>query len=224
MIKPLHYLTFICLLCCAVPAFAQQTNFYVSPHVSTQGLGVDLKLSPLKGFNIRAGASAMNLSTEIPYTVREQTADAEVKVDMGNAHLLLDVHPFIKSNSFARKFLVTAGMAYFWELSGDAEADYTATYDFGGNVGIQSMPVKLTGAVEWKKYAPYLGFGFENPAPKRRVNVGFALGAYYLGKPSVNVNTSEDLPDAERDKQQFRDNVRKITFLPVLQFNLNIRI
>ena len=35
----------------------------------------------------------------------------EVDVNMRNAHLMFDVHPFVKSNSFAQKLLFTAGAA-----------------------------------------------------------------------------------------------------------------
>ena len=211
------------LLFFAVQANAQN-QFYVSPHVSTQGLGAEFKYSPQPAFNIRAGISALSLNFNTDYTVRSEPADLEVDVDMANAHLLFDWHPFVKSDGFGRKFLLTAGAAYFWKDQGDGVARYKGTYDYQG-VPIPSGEVgELYGTAKWNSLAPYLGFGFENPTPKKRVNVGFALGAYYMGDPKVTVTGTKFLEDTSEDEREFRENISRFKFLPVLQVNLNIRL
>lgn len=203
-------------------ALAQHSSFYISPHVATQGLGLELKFAANPGLNIRAGASVLDFSFSTKYTVREQPADAEVDVDLANAHLMLDVHPFIKSNSFAQKFLLSAGAAYFWKDGGNALATYPGDYIYEDFSIPSEMVGELNGVVHWKKITPYFGLGFENPLPKKRVNLGFALGAYYIGKPDVEVTGTKFLEDTENDEAEFRDHVSRYRFLPVLQINLNI--
>ena len=202
--------------------FAQHSSFFISPHVSTQGLGLEFKFAPQPGFNLRSGASVLDFSFNTRYTMRSAPANAKVEVDLANAHLLFDVHPFIKSNSFAQKFLLSAGAAYFWKDGGNALATYSGDYIFEDYTVPSDMIGELSGVVRWKKIAPYFGMGFENPLPKRRVNIGFALGAYYIGKPDVEVTGTKFLEDAESDEVEFREHVSRYPFLPVLQINLNI--
>jgi hypothetical protein len=205
-------------------AIAQKSRVHISPNISTQGPGIDFKYALLPGFNIRTGASSLSFDFDTKYTVNELPADAHVNVDLGNAHLLLDVHPFISTASFAQKFLITAGAAYFWKDQGDAMAVYN------GNIQIQDLSVpgvalgELYGLVKWKKVTPYMGIGFENPLPKHRLNMGFAIGAYYMGKPEVTVTGTKFLTDTAEEERQFRENVSDYRFLPVLQLTLNIGI
>ncbi|WP_432712527.1 hypothetical protein [Pedobacter sp.] len=217
-------LLLLCGLLCTNVAFAQHTQFYFSPHAATQGFGAELKFVPQPGLNIRGGASLLHLKFNTSYTVREEPADARVKVDLANLHLMFDVHPFISSTTFARKFLLTAGMAYFWEDEGNAIARYKGTYHYEGLEMAAEEVGELYGNVAWKKAAPFLGFGFENPHPRNKVNIGFALGAYYMGKPEVTVTGTKYLTDTESDEAEFRENVSNFRFLPVLQLNLNIAL
>ncbi|MEJ5961349.1 hypothetical protein [Pedobacter immunditicola] len=205
-------------------AFAQHSSFFISPHVATQGLGLEFKFAPQPGLNFRAGASVLKFQFNTDYTVRAQPANAEVDVDLANAHLMLDVHPFIKSDSFAQKFLLSAGAAYFWKDGGNALATYPGDYIYEGFTIPSEMVGELYGEVRGNKIAPYFGLGFENPLPKKRVNIGFALGAYYIGKPDVDVTGTKFLEDTESDEAEFRDNVSRFRFLPVLQINLNFAL
>lgn len=201
---------------------AQQSSFFISPHVATQGLGLELKFAPQPGLNFRAGASVLNFDFNTNYTVRAEPADAKVDVDIANAHLMFDAHPFVKSESFARKFLLTAGAGYFWRDGGKAIATYNGDYYYEGYTIPNDMIGELYGEVHWNKIAPYFGLGFENPLPRKRVNLGFALGAYYTGKPNAEVTGTKFLEDSENDEAEFREQVSRLRFLPVLQINLNI--
>jgi len=206
----------------ASQVFAQQSSLFISPHVSTQGLGLELKFAPQPGMNFRTGASILDFHFNTDYTVREQPADAAVNVDLANAHLMFDVHPFIKSNSFAQKFLLSAGAAYFWKDGGNALATYPGDYTYEVFTIPSEMVGELYGEVHWNKISPYFGLGFENPLPKKRINVGFALGAYYFGQPDVEVTGTKFLEDTESDEAEFREHVSRYRFLPVVQINLNI--
>ena len=201
-----------------------QESVYLSAHLSTQGPGLDIKYVPKPGFNLRAGASMLPISFNTSYTVRSQPADAAVDVDIANAHFMIDWHPFIQSASFSRKILLSTGAAYFWKSRGDAIVTYDGTFDYqdveipGNEVG------ELYANIQWNKIAPYLGIGFENPNPKHRLNVGFAIGAYYMGEPAVEVTGTRFLIDTESDEQELRENVSPYQFLPVVQVNLNFRL
>lgn len=218
----------LCLILVAFAAWTAQAqaqqNLYISGHLSTQGPGLELKYSPQPGINLRTGLSMLSLHFNTSYTVRNEPADTEVDVDLANAHLLFDWHPFIASESFSRKLLLTAGAAYFWKDRGEALAKYRGAYVENGIEIPEGEVGELYGTVQWKKFAPYLGIGFENPAPKKRVNVGFAIGTYYMGKPDVEVTGTKFLSDTENDEREFRETVAHYRWLPVVQVNLNVRL
>ena len=215
------------LVCCSIFTLSSvkaQQKVYLSAHLSTQGPGLELKYVPQPGFNLRAGASMLHIAFNTSYTVQSRPADAEVDVDLANAHFMVDWHPFIKSESFSSKILFTAGAGYFWKSRGDAVVTYDGTFQYD-EVEIPANEVgELYGSIQWNKFAPYLGIGFENPRPKNRVNVGFAIGTYYMGEPTVEVTGTKYLTDTESDEQELRENVSPYQFLPVVQVNLNIRL
>lgn len=221
--KNVIFAMFCCVILWLSPVKAQQ-NVYLSAHLSTQGPGLEVKYVPQPGFNLRAGASMLPLAFNTSYTVQSRPADAAVDVEIANAHLLVDWHPFIKSDSFSSKILLSTGAAYFWKSRGDAVVTYDGPFDFN-DVEIPANEVgELYGSIQWNKVAPYFGFGFENPRPKNRVNVGFAIGTYYMGEPTVEVTGTKYLTDTESDEQELRENVSPYQFLPVVQVNLNFRL
>ncbi|WP_432709556.1 hypothetical protein [Pedobacter sp.] len=215
------------LICCSIFTLSSvqaQQNVYLSAHLSTQGPGLEVKYVPQPGFNLRAGFSMLPFSFNTSYTVHSRPADAAVDVDVANAHFMVDWHPFIKSESFSRKILLSTGAAYFWKSRGEAVVTYNGTFEFD-DMEIPANEVgELYGRIQWNKFAPYLALGIENPRPKNRVNVGFAVGAYYMGEPSVEITGTKYLTDTESDEQELRENVSPYQFLPVVQVNLNIRL
>jgi hypothetical protein len=226
------FLSFFLLL--GVQANAQETNMqidsalrpkaYISAHVSTQGLGLELKLSPKPEYNIRVGASILPFEFNTVYTVSSQPTDVDMKADFANAHLMFDWHPFLNENSLSRKVVITAGAAYFWKAQGDAVVSYRGVYNYG-DIQIPSEDLgQLFGTVKWNKVAPYLGFGFENAFPSRKFNIGFAVGAYYMGAPDVSLTGTKFLVRNNANEAQFRDNMSYYQVMPVVQINLNFAL
>jgi len=203
---------------------ALRNQFYISAHAGTQGLGLNLKFAPVPAFKIRAGASILPIEISSVYSVRKQPTNLDLNAKFSNAHLMFDWHPFINENSFSRKVIVTAGAGYFWEAQGDAVVTYNGVYNYG-DIQIPSDDLgQLIGNVTWNQIAPYAGIGFENPFPAKRVNVGFAVGAYYMGKPDATLTGTKFLSANQSNEAQFEKNMSGYKLLPVIQVNLNIRL
>ncbi|MEJ7560397.1 MAG: hypothetical protein WKF66_18965 [Pedobacter sp.] len=193
----------------------------LSATIATQGVGLDVKFSPTPQFGVRVGASILPISGGGVYKVRSEPTDVDFDVNFANAHLMFDWHPFLKESGLSRKVVVTAGAGYFWEAKGDVVVSYRGTYKYG-DILIPSTDLgQLYGSVEWKKVAPYLGFGFENAFPAKKFNVGFALGAYYLGEPDATLTGTNYLSQNTSNSQQLQKNMSYYRFMPVLQVNLN---
>jgi hypothetical protein len=193
----------------------------LSATIATQGVGLDVKFAPVPKFAVRVGASILPISGGGVYKVRSEPTDVDFDVKFANAHLMLDWHPFLKETGLSRKVVVTAGAGYFWEAKGDVVVSYRGTYKYG-DILIPSEDLgKLYGNVEWKKVAPYLGFGFENVFPAHKFNVGFAVGTYYLGEPDATLTGTNYLAQNTSNSQQLQKNMSYYRFMPVLQVNLN---
>ncbi|MET3112953.1 hypothetical protein AAKU52_000672 [Pedobacter sp. CG_S7] len=201
-----------------------RNKFFISAHAATQGLGLELKYAPIAKYNIRVGASILPIKWNAVYNVRSEPTDLDLNADFANAHLMLDWHPFINETSFSRKVIVTAGAAYFWKAQGDAVVTYRGVYNYG-DIEIPSADLgQLMGSVKWNKVAPYLGIGFENPYPTKKFNIGFAIGAYYMGEPDVSLTGTKFLVRNQSNEAQFRKNMSNYTFMPVVQINLNFAL
>ena len=193
----------------------------LSATIATQGVGLDIKFAPIPKFAVRVGASILPIKGGAVYKVRSEPTDVDFDVKFANAHLLFDWHPFLNETGLARKVVVTAGAAYFWEAKGDVVVSYRGTYKYG-DILIPSADLgQLYGSVEWNKVAPYLGFGFENVFPSKRFNVGFAVGTYYLGEPEATLTGTNYLSQNSSNQQQLQKNMSYYRFMPVLQVNLN---
>jgi hypothetical protein len=203
---------------------ALRNQFYITANVGTQGLGLELKFAPVPAFKIRGGASILPLEVNTVYSVRSEPTNLDLKAEFSNAHVMFDWHPFVNEKSFSRKVIVTAGAAYFWKAEGDAVVSYRGVYNYG-DIEIPSEDLgQLIGNLKWNKAAPYLGIGFENPFPTKKINVGFAIGAYYLGEPDVSLTGTKFLSRNESNEEQFRKNMSGYSLMPVLQINLNFAL
>jgi hypothetical protein len=203
---------------------AMRNKFSITATVATQGLGLDLKFAPVPAFKIRGGASILPLELSTVYSVRTEPTDLDLEADFANAHLMFDWHPFINEKSLSRKVIVTAGAAYFWKAQGDAVVSYRGVYNYG-DIQIPSEDLgQLVGNVKWNKVAPYLGIGFENPFPSKKLNIGFAVGAYYMGEPDVSLTGTKFLVRNESNEAQFKENMSGYSLLPVVQININFAL
>ncbi|MEJ2883461.1 hypothetical protein [Pedobacter sp. GR22-6] len=200
---------------------AARSKVILSAHVSTQGVGLDIKYAPTPVFGVRVGASVLPISGQSVYSIRQEPTDVDFDVDFANAHLLFDWHPFLKEKGLSPKVVVTAGAGYFWKREGNVVVSYRGTYKYG-DILIPSEDLgQLTGNVEWHKVAPYLGFGFENVFPRNKFNLGFAVGTYYMGAPDATLVGTKFLSANTSNEAQLKKNMSYYRFLPVLQVNFN---
>lgn len=193
----------------------------LSATASTQGLGADVKVSFVPQFGVRAGVSILPFNWQTVYTGRSEPTDLNLEADFANAHLMFDWHPIADRNNLMDQLVVTAGAAYWWKDQGTAVISYRGTYKYGDILVPSDDLGQLTGRVEWKKVTPYIGFGLENVLTTSKVNLGFAIGTYYMGEPDATLTGTKMLAANTSNSEQFQKNMSFYRFLPVLQVNLN---
>ncbi len=140
---------------------------------------------------------------------------------IGLAQADLRWHPFRRSSLF-----VTAGVGYTWHPSIGFVITANDKLNLGGleltpeDVGTISLGVR------WHPVVGYAGWGFGRAIPRRRIGVGFEMGVYYLGRPTVQLdyegflettNLSEQVPVVERNLSNYR-------YLPSVSLTVSYRL
>jgi hypothetical protein len=128
--------------------------------------------------------------------------------------MISTVQAGLRWNPFRRgSFFLVAGVGYTWPPALNVVISANDKLNLGG---LELTPedvgtVRL--GVRWHPVVGYAGWGFGRAIPRRRVSVGFEMGVYYLGKPSIQLdyegflettNLNEQVPVVERNLSNYR--------------------
>lgn len=162
---------------------AQATDVGISVDAGTTGIGghVSLPLSP--SVNVRAGMNYLSHT----FKRNAGSVDYDLTLKLHTVDLLADW--YVVSGS---QFRISAGAVYNGN-SFDAFAlpDSAGNFTLNGRTYSAAQVGKLSGKIDFRKTAPYLGIGWGNPVSggsKWRVNAD--LGGTFHGKAKVRlINT-----------------------------------
>jgi hypothetical protein len=209
---------------------AAQADVGLGMRVGTHGYGADLDIGIVEKLNIRFGYNLLTYSD----TVDDTDVVYDGDLDMRNASVLLDWHPF------AGGFRVSFG-AVGPGLTLDVVGKPTGgTYEIGDSTYTAAQIGSLNGQIKFaNSVAPYVGIGYGNVVDKNhRVTFLFDLGVAYIGKSEVNLSATcgptlsaaqcnsfqaQIAPDLATEQQEMADSVGAVEFWPVIQIGLGIR-
>lgn len=224
------------LVCTASSVFAETTstpasntffdNTGLSLKVGTAGAGIDLTYSVNPSFKVRAGYSTANGTR----TVNSSDMNQRGKLDLNNADLLADYYPW------AQGFRLTGGVNVV-NVNFKGHAEKTAA----GYIYINGMPYSSTEVgsadldVQWHGAKPYLGIGYDGF--NSRQNAGFYfttdVGVIFSGSPKVDLTSTciasspiicDNIDqDSKAQKEQLKEDLHSIKWLPVIQVGLGYR-
>ncbi|GAB3024457.1 hypothetical protein [Spirosoma pulveris] len=196
----------------------------VSVHLGTTGPGVfySRQLNSARRLTWRVGGHYVSYQKEIGIKAAKDSY-LQIKPDftIGIAEANLTWHPFRRSS-----FYVTGGVGYTWHP--DLHLTLT-TKDKLTLDGLELLPqdvgtVNL--AFRWHPVVGYLGWGFGRSIPKSRFGVGFEMGLFYLGKPSVHLDYEGFLETTTIDEQVplVERNLSNYRYLPSINLTLSYRL
>lgn len=212
-------LAFITSLSVSAVTHAADSSFFSTVQVGTLGPGLNIGYQFNPYFDVRANVNGLKYSRDIE--VNDVKYDADLK--LLTAGLLADYYPF------ANGFRLTAGAYYNGnKLSGNGKS----TKDYYGidpnDYGYQSA------SVEYKKFAPYVGFGYQTNDDSNWIFTA-DLGVMYQGKAKVKSNTTcysaavcsalQSQIDAENALQRndIQDKADKLKWYPVASIGIGYR-
>ncbi|QJW92208.1 hypothetical protein HNV11_03525 [Spirosoma taeanense] len=155
--------------------------------------------------------------------IRVKTApDSYITIDpdfvIGTAQAGLKWQPFQRG-----AFFVAAGLGYTWHpnLNFVITAENKLNFD-----GLELTPEDV-GTINlgfrWHPVVGYIGWGFGRIIPRRRFGVGFEMGMYYLGRPSVELTYEGFLETTNLDEQVplVEQNLSNYRYLPAINLTLS---
>lgn len=175
-------------------------GLFVSPTISTLGIGLDAGLRLSETFGLRFGGNWLNLSFD--RTVDDVDYDADAT--LASLGALVDVHPFEGG------FRLTGGLRFNFnqaELTGRPNDDVT----IGDQTFAASDVGVLEGDVSFDPVAPYLGLGYGATLLEGALTIGFDLGVMYQGRADVDLDAEggvlEGDPVLEANLQEEEDDI-----------------
>ena len=198
----------------------------VTADVGTTGVGAHLVVPMESNLNGRFGANYFKHS----FSEKDGSVDYDLKAKLQTVDILFDYFPMAGS-----PFRVTAGALYNGNnVSAHAKPNADGTYKLNGIVYKAADVGTLTGGVDYRKAAPYLGIGWGNPLKSASAwSFTADVGAYFQGKPnttltSIGCTTSSLVcntlvTDVNAEKTSFTNDIAKYKTYPVLRVGMAYR-
>lgn len=225
---------FIMLLwICIIPysfLSAQRTDAFssmgTSLSVTTTGFELELATPIHERVVLRGGVSLFPYTFDANIDVRQFNSlevstiniDMEGKIKLVNGKVLLDFYPGMNSS-----FSISGGL-YFGKKDLIRIEGFSDTDLYWGDHTLYTENGRVKASVEANSIKPYIGIGFGNTIPNRRVGFRFELGAMFHGTPALYNSKGEELDDVNINGTDVIDTINKIKVYPVVAFRLTGRI
>jgi hypothetical protein len=202
----------------AAAAGAQGLPISVGVRASTLGLGGELALGLTDRVELRGVGNYFSLSRDLDLSDTPFNIDLKLQ----SAGAMLDLY-------LAGPLRLTAGGMWNGNnLSGTATV--SGSVDIGDSTYTAAQVGRLDATLDFKKFAPYVGFGFSG---RGRVSFFFDLGLVLQGSPDITYVPTTTLTGAARttllaevDKevQQVEDDISFFKYYPVVGLGLRFKL
>lgn len=198
----------------------------VSAEVGTTGLGLHLTLPVSASLNSRIGFNVFR------YETSSSTDDAQydAKLKLNTIDALLDYYPMTGNG-----LRLTTGLIYNNnKIDIVARPTRSSTYTFNGNTYVASQAGEVDGRIDFRKIAPYLGFGWGNALESMsgwRFTSDF--GVMFQGSPNTSLSSRNCTLDAalcnrlagdlEAENRELQDDADAFRFYPVIRVGVSYR-
>jgi hypothetical protein len=203
-------------------AFADTGDFGIAVKAGTLGIGGEVAIGILPSLNARASYNGFNYDG----TTTESDIKYDYKLKLKSVPVLLDWHPFENSG-----FRLSSGAVF---NNNDVKATGTSQslYTIGGATYTGAEIGTLTGAVTFKKVAPYAGIGWGNAVGKESgLSIAFDLGVMFQGQPDVSLSASGPIAsipsfqtNLDAEINDVKNKIENVKYYPVVSLGLAYRL
>jgi hypothetical protein len=203
---------------------ASARDFGTSIDLGTTGLGLHVTTPLAAKLNARVGVNFADYS----YDGNTSDVDYDFKLKLATFDALLDYHPFDGA------FRVSGGAVYNGnKIDAFAKPTAAGTYTINGNVYSSAAMGDLTGKIDFKKVAPYLGIGFGDAVKNAGWSFAMDLGATFQGAPKTELSSNgctvsalvcaQFARDVAAEKAKLDDEVSDFKLYPVMRVGVSYR-
>lgn len=200
----------------AVPIESTNTlpeGLFVSPAISTLGLGVEGGMRMTETFGFRLGGNWFGFDEDGV----EDGVSYDAEATLASIGALVDYHPFRGG------FRISGGLRFNFN-----QADVTGTADDDVTIGNETFTADeigtLKGDVSYDPVAPYFGIGYGATLLQGSFSIGFDLGVMYQGDADVELesengllsNSAELNENLAIEEQEIEDDLEVLNFYPVV--------
>jgi hypothetical protein len=220
------FLKYSALACALLLTGAAQAQVGITADLGSTGAGFHLVVPMETYLNGRFGVNGFRHD----FDKTSNGVDYAIKGKLQTIDMLFDWYP-----REASPFHLTAGLVYNGNnFDATAKASQLGKLTLNGTTYTAADVGILSGRIDYRKAAPYLGIGWGNAlAPKSRWSFNTDLGAFFQGNPNVNLasvgcTTSKAVCDAlvkdvAAERLRLKDDVDSLKVYPVLRASLNYR-
>ncbi len=188
-------------------------GLFVSPAISTLGLGIEGGMRVTDHFGFRLGGNWLAFE----HDGVEDDIDYEADATLASLGALADYHPFRGG------FRLTGGLRLNFNQA-DVEGRATADVDIGDETFTADEIGTLNGEIGFDALAPYLGVGYGATLLEGTFSVGFDLGVMYQGQADVDLSSEGGTlsgsavvnENLAREEDEVEDDLEAFAFYPVI--------
>ncbi|MGJ9419565.1 hypothetical protein ACHAC9_17655 [Massilia sp. CMS3.1] len=214
----------ILLVTLAAASTAQAREIATTVDLGTTGLGLHLSTPVAPNLNARVG---LNFAS---YSYDGNTSDVEYdfKLKLATVDALLDYHPW------GSAFRVSGGLVYNGNsIDANAKPNANGTYTINGRTYSSAMVGDLSGKIDFRKTAPYLGIGWGNAVAAAGWGFGMDLGVAFQGSPKTSLASrgctapapvcAQVANDVAAENAKLADEVKDFKLYPVIRVGVSYR-
>ena len=202
---------------------AAQAQVGVTADLGTTGAGAHVVIPMETYLNARLGANYFTHD----FSKRSGGIDYDIKGKLQTVDLMFD---WYLNEGAPMRF--TAGVLYNGNtFDAHAKPGGNGAYTLNGHSYTAADVGVLSGVLDYRKAAPYVGIGWGNALkPVKGWNIGADLGVFYQGNPNVQLasigcTTSQTVcktlaADVAAERQQLRDDMNSLKFYPVARVSI----
>jgi opacity protein-like surface antigen len=192
--------------------------------LGSTGLGLHLSTPITSKLNARLGLNYASYS----YNGNTDDVDYDFKLKLATIDALLDYHPMDGA------FRISGGVVYNGNnIDAVAKPNASQTYTFNGRTYSAQEAGNITGKIDFRKAAPYLGIGWGNSAKGSGWGFGMDLGVTFQGSPktelahngcTASANECEQLSrDVAEENKNLKEEVKDFKLYPVVRAGISYK-
>ncbi len=198
----------------------------VAIKAGSAGAGIEYYTGISDNVNLRFGINGFNYDDD--FTENDITYEAEIQ--LRSASVVFDYHPWDSSS-----FRLSAGAYYNGNKVNAAAQAIDGEYEFNGDVYQVEDVASADGKIEFKKVAPYIGFGWSaSPTSTSSWAFNLDIGAFYQDTPESQLNVTcgaaleqtlcdQLLADVRIEQDKLEEDIQEYKWYPVVTLGVLYR-